>query len=198
MNIPRYFLAVTIVLAASAFATLNLPRQFEELLIRGKMAFTMPRGFFDTKVVANKQMNYEYALEYPDKNFELRLAIRPLDELLKQYKADLKNKKKSDAAVDPNTIYEATFQAIVMNISGGHQSEITTFRKDEVSIEYNADWGATTMVEVGSEFGPNYKYCIIIALHKNNVADAYYFFLAGNKEAYTYLMQPAAYCLRFK
>jgi hypothetical protein len=198
MSAAKYFLALAAIFVSTAFATDNLPRQFAELLVRGKMSYTLPRGFYDTKVIANKQMNYEYALEYPDKNFELRLAIRPLDELIKEYKAKLKSKKNSDAAVDPNTIYEATFQAIIMNISGGHQSEITTYRKDEVNIEYNADWGATTMVEVGNEFGPNYKYCIIVALHKDNVADAYYFFLAGNKDAYTYLMQPAAYCLRFK
>ena len=109
-----------------------------------------------------------------------------------------KNKKPGTVNIDPNAIYLPTFQAALMSITGGQLPQITTFRKDEAKIEFNADWGASAFVEIHTDFGRNYKYCIVVALHKDNAADAYCFYLSDNKDAFSDLMPPAYYALRFK
>src|SRR4029078_4003442 len=130
-----------------------------------------------TDPIENRQMNYEYALISKSKDFEVRYAIRPMDNFIKEYNEREKNKKPGEINIHPNKFYAQTFQATVLNISGGQLPESTTFDKDAVKSEFNADWGATTTVELGKEFGQDYKYCMVVAIHKDNVGEAYYFYL---------------------
>jgi hypothetical protein len=51
---------------------------------------------------------------------------------------------------------------------------------------------------VGKEFGQNYKYCMLVALHKSNIGDAYYFYLSDTKDDFNNNMDPAFHSLKFK
>jgi hypothetical protein len=186
------------ILLLTSFKSDNLPKEFSDLLDRAKMTFVKPIDYFKTPAIINNQMNYEYALVYSGKTFEVRYAIRPLDEQIKEYEKNMKNKKDGDIFLNPNNIYETVLQATVLNISGGILPNITAFNKDAVKNEFNADWGATAFVEVGKEFGQAYKYCMVVAIHKDNVADAYYFYLSDSKEGFNEMMQPAFHSLKFK
>ena len=170
---------------------------FEEKLLQAKMRFEMPKGFQETAIIPNKQMNYEYAIKHNEKNFEVRFALRPLDGLLKSYDEKESNKKPGDINISPNKFYTGALLATAMNISGGKMPKISPFPKEAVKTEFNADWGAITMVEVGKEFGQEYKTCMIVAIHKDNAADAYYFYLANDRQTLEELMQPVFHCLKF-
>lgn len=172
--------------------------QFNELLTRGDLIFIQPENFTSVEIVDQKNMQYEYALKHTTKNFEVRYAIRPLDELIKTYEKKEKNKKEGDINIHPNTLYKTLLQSTTMNISGGYLPEMVVFDSLAVRQEFNADWGATTYVEVGNAFGANYKYCITVAIHKNNVADAYLFFLSDNTENFDDIMLTAFHSLKFK
>lgn len=176
----------------------RLPKIFVKLLERGKIAFIRPDSLVETPIVENDQMNYEYALKFPEKNFEVRYAIRPLDIIIKDYQSSVKKKKDGDIILHPNKYYSASFQATLLNISGGQLPEIATFDSGAVKEEFNADWGATTFVEVDGEFGQSYKYCIVVALHKDDRADAYIFFLSDTKIDFEKNMENAFHSLRFK
>lgn len=76
------------------FTLSDLPQEFIELLDRTKMKFTEPNGFKRTNPIENTQMNYELAYKHPNKRFEVRYAIRPMDLLLKEYNDRESNKKK--------------------------------------------------------------------------------------------------------
>jgi hypothetical protein len=182
----------------TSFASDNLPKQFLDLLFRSGLTFQQVSGLVATKIIYNEQMNYEYAIKYPNKRFEIRYSIRPLDKLLIEYRKNLKNKKKGEIYTNPNTGYYTQFQAIILNISGGKLPEIRIFEKAAVKEEFNADWGATTYVELGKEFGQNYKYCMVLALHKSNLGDAYIFYLSDSQVGFNELVDPAFYSLRFK
>ena len=65
-------------------------------------------------------------------------------------------------------------QTTILNITGGVEYNIQAFDKDAVKNEFNADWGATTFVELNSGFGKGFKYFMIVMIHKDDVADAYY------------------------
>ena len=174
------------------------PDKFNELLTRGDLIFIQPENFTSVEIVDQNNMQYEYALKHNSKNFEVRYAIRPLDELIKTYDKKEKNKKEGDINIHPNTLYKTLLQSTTMNISGGYLPEMVVFDSLAVRQEFNADWGATTYVEVGNAFGANYKYCITVAIHKNNVADAYLFFLSDNTENFDDIMLTAFHSLKFK
>lgn len=184
-------------LGLTSFQEEKLPKTFTKLLDRGKMTFSKPNGFIEVPTIENDQMNYEYALKYPDKNFEVRYAIRPLDIAMKEYKKSIKNKKEGELILHPNKYYSPSLQATVLNISGGQLPTITQFDKHAVKNEFNADWGATTFVTVGEEFGQSYKYSVVVAIHKDDIADAYIFFLSDTKVDFDKNMQTAFHSLRF-
>ena len=80
-----------------------LPASFTELLTKSGMVFQMPEGMVEAPVVPNDQMNYEYALKYPDKKFEIRYAIRPLADRMADYREKEKNKKDGEVFANPNS-----------------------------------------------------------------------------------------------
>lgn len=174
------------------------PDNFTDLLSRSDLIFIQPENFSSVEIIDQNNMQYELALKHNTKNFEVRYAIRPLDDLIKTYEKKEKNKKEGDINIHPNNLYKTLLQSTTMNISGGYLPEIVVFDSLAVRQEFNADWGATTYVEVGNAFGANYKYCITVAIHKNNVADAYLFFLSDNTENFDDVMLTAFHSLKFK
>ena len=119
-------------------------------------------------------MDYEYAVRVLGKHVEIRYAIRPLNQLLVEYR---QAKAKGEAAVDPNQLYSSLLTVVALNVSGGDEPTTKDFPSEAVQQEFGADWGTTTMVRAGKEFGPKYAKCMIVALHKQNAADAYCFYL---------------------
>lgn len=171
---------------------------FEELLAVSKMEFTMPEGLDEALIVENSQMNYEFAVRYPDGKFEIRYAIRPLGDRVEKYKEDMKNKQEGSSFADPNKLYEASFKAITLNISNGKNVSKQNFEPAAVKKEFGADWGAISFVEVTRPFSQGYRYCLMVAIHKDDCADAYMFYMTDDRENIMKFASPAFYALRFK
>ena len=83
-----------------------------------------------------------------------------------------------------NSSYATILHTIILNITGGVDYKIQEFDRNAVKNEFNADWGATTFVNLNSGFGKGFKYCMIVAIHKKDIADAYYFYMADTKEKF--------------
>jgi hypothetical protein len=162
------------------------------------MTFNQTEGYSETPKIENQQMNYDYAIINQTKDFEIRYAIRPLDELIKDYNERKKNEKLGDTNIHPNKLHVGLFHSVIFNVSGGKFSKINEFTPEAVKKEFNADWGAMAMVEVGKEFGQNYKYCFLITIHKDNVGDAYCFYLTNTQEGFAKNLQAPFHCLMFK
>jgi hypothetical protein len=183
-----------------SFRSDSLPKEFSSLLARAKLIFTATEGMTATKCIENEQMNYEYALKYNDKNFEVRYAIRPMDSLLAQYD---RGKKNGDLVIHPNKLGISLFEATLLNIGiGGENSgelpKYSFFDSAAVKSEFNADWGATAFVNIGKQFGgKKYKYCMVIFIHKDFVGDAYFFYVSDKKEGMSDLMEKPFHSLRF-
>ena len=188
-----YFLLVL-----TSFTTEKTTSGFQEKLLEAKMSFEMPKDFKEVPIISNMQMNYDYAIKHVEKNFEVRFALRPLDNMLKTYLEKEKNKQAGEINMNPNKLYQGSFVAIAFNISGGKMLKgSSTFPPEAIKAEFNADWGAITMVEAGKEFGQDYKYCFMVAIHKDNIADAYYFYLANDQQTLKEQMQPVFHSLKF-
>jgi len=198
MKIPKPLSIAFLIIALTAFKA-GLPTAFTALLDRAHIDFTLPAQYTEAPITKNSQMNYDFALKHPGKNFEIRYAIRPLDTLLAQYERREKSKQPGDVNISPNNFYRTAFMATMMNIAGSRSMPgMNEFGNDAVKKEFNADWGATSVCEPAGDFGKGYKYCIGVAIHKNNTADYYCFYLTDNKADFATLMQPVFYAMKFK
>jgi len=184
---------LTTILSSNAIGQ-NL-EEFKSQLVDCGMNVTIPSGFVESKIIENDDMGYEYAIKYPDKDFELRYATRPIK--YKIYSNDSLKKEIEDQIPFRNSQYGTILETIVLNITGGVDYKIQAFDKDAVKKEFNADWGATIFVNLNSDFGKGFKYCMIVAIHKDDVADAYYFYLANSKENFSENMNPLFHTLKF-
>ncbi len=113
---------------------------FSKLLGRAQLIFTAPAGMTAVPIITNGQMSYDYALKLPDKDYEVRYAIRPLDTAVKEYEA-WKNKKGDEIRADPNNLDKPAFTATMMNISGGKREQPADFPNQAIRNCFNADWG---------------------------------------------------------
>jgi len=169
---------------------------FEARVKECGMSINIPSVFVESPVIANKNMDYDYAVKYPEKDFVLRYAIRPI--LYKAYSNDSVKKAMESKVKIRNTTYEGNMKAVLYDISGGYDYEFKAFEKSAAQEEFNADWGAITLVELRSEFGKGYRFCMVVALHKDNVGDAYLFFLSNKQDAFPAGMRPLFHSLRFE
>lgn len=197
MNRALQFFICIFSLTLAPKPSLGQSELFDNLLQRSALSFIQPPGFDSIGITENSAMEYEYALKHRSKNFEVRYAIRPLDTLLQQYQDKEQNKQPGDINLNPNNLYATLLKTTTLNISNDYLPEMVVFDKAAVKEEFNADWGGTTYVEVGKEFGKGYKYCMIVAIHKDNVADAYLFFLSDNADNFNDIMLDAFHSLKF-
>lgn len=190
----KYFL---IILASLLFTRSNGQNlnEFTQTITNCGMTFTLPLKFLDSKVIKNDDMEYDYALKYKDKEFEVRYAIRPI--LLIKYSSVDEQKEMESQKSFRNSQYKIILSTIILNITGGVDYKIQEFDSDAVKTEFNADWGATTFVELNSDFGKGFRYCMIVAIHKKDKADAYYFYMANSKENFSENMDPLFHTLKF-
>lgn len=184
MKTKKYIIAIAILVFSysSLYSqdTLQLDNvitvTFENLLDSNNMVFVAPKGYIEIEPIENRQMNYEKVYKHSTERFEVRYAIRQHN----------------------FTLSKQIFEMTVLNISGGQLPEYTTFSTEAVKNEFGADAGATVLVKVGEEFGQNYKYCLLVYIHKSGIGDGYMFYLADNNEIITKLMMPIFHALKFK
>lgn len=170
---------------------------FKSLVENCEMNFAKPLELMESQVIDNDDMGYEFALKYANKDFEVRYSIRPITYL--HYTNDtIKNQMESQRPFR-NAQYEIIFKTVMLNLTGGVEYNYTIFDTSSVKNEFNADWGATTFLDLASngEFGKGYKYCMIVAIHKKDIADAYYFYLSNTKEGFMDNVDPLFHSLRF-
>ena len=198
MPVVRFFALAIVFFALTSFGQPDLPKSFTDLLSRGDMMFETPDSMVSTPVIPNRPMAYNYALKYPAKNFEVRFAVRPTDEMWKQFKLTENDKKKDNVNYNPDSAYMSAFQTTLLNISATSElPKITDFEKNAVKEEFGADWGGTAFVYPSKLFGQNYKYCMVVCIHKNHAGDAFIFFLSDSKDGFNELVLPAFHALKF-
>src|SRR4051794_16152177 len=113
----RIFIAAVILLFGAGLLAQgnNLPTDFTAALERAHMSFDMPEGYAKTKIIANRQMDYLYAIKSKDKKIEVRYAIMPLDSMAAQFN---RPRKEGEIMIDPNNYHESMFMTTAANVSG--------------------------------------------------------------------------------
>lgn len=171
---------------------------FDSLLMRAHLVFEAPKDFIPTEPIENGQMNWEASYKHPTLDFEVRYAIRPMDVLLEEYAGFEREKKEGDILIHPNSLFASLYKVTLLNISGGQMVRHSEFHPEAVREEFNADWGAVAGTTTGAEFGQGYEYCLFVMLHKQNLGEAYIFFMADDSDLILKEMEPIFHNLRFR
>jgi len=171
--------------------------KFGLLIAEAGMTYQQPSGFFPKKVAPNPHCKYDLALRHSSLKYEIRYAIFPLKDSLRQY-GESKGKK-NIVLVDPNNLFPAFTFAIVSNISADQKLlGSAKFKEDDVKSEFGADVGMSILLNAKESFGDGFKFVLVTALHRKDFADAYIFHLFNDYEAVKGEYFKSFYSMRFK
>jgi len=140
---------------------------FDELLAESGMEFNRPGGFETAPVQSNPLLPYEHAIRSSDGMFEIRYALRPLGRIQIDYEDP------HSSAPDPNHMFPLMFQSLVTSLSDGTHSPTREYTPEQASTQFNAHWAAAALFDVNPDFNSEHRQALILALHKNQLADAY-------------------------
>jgi hypothetical protein len=173
-------------IANAQLATDSTIIKFKKVLDDNKMVFTIPTGTTQVPVVKNKQVRYDFAVKFTDKPIEIRYSIFSLSARFAEYKIFLTEHAPGSTMVNPNNSYKAFSYTVALNVGGGSMDPtigFNPFPPEHVKPEFGADWGGTWIIPIkNTSFGTDYKFCIMISLHRDDVADAYIMYLGNSRE----------------
>jgi hypothetical protein len=158
-SILKSFILVTIIAITTNAQT------FDQLLNQTNMQFSIPPDFVEVPIINNADVSYDFAIKSNTAALEVRFRIWPIDRKQK----------------NPNAIYHAMLVTMGLNISNGQMIKSQQYPAQSVKAEFGADAGSSGVVPIGSEFGKGYRFCLISVIHKDNVADAYVFYLYNDQ-----------------
>jgi hypothetical protein len=169
---------------ANAQAVDSTEIKFKKVLEENHMEFTMPAGTTVIPIVKNRQVRYDYAVKFNDKPIEIRYSVFSLGNRVADYKKFLKDHPPGSAMADPNASSKTFAYTVALNVGGGVMDPkigFNAFPPEHVKPEFGADWGGTWIVPIkNNSFGTEYKVCIMISLHRNDIADAYIMYLGNS------------------
>ena len=157
-----FFKSLLVLLTINIFAYAQpLPKTFQQLLTQTNMQFSIPPDFTSTTVIQNGDVVYDFAIKSKTSSLEIRYRIWPVDKKQK----------------NPNALFEPMLVTMGLNISDGKVMKPHPYPAESVKKEFGADAGSTGLTITHSDFGKGYKQCMISVIHKDDVADAYVFYL---------------------
>ncbi|MFD0751582.1 hypothetical protein ACFQZS_15625 [Mucilaginibacter calamicampi] len=165
---------------------------FDKALKKSGLAFTFPAGFKEIKAVNNREFSFNYAMELPEKDFEIWLRVNSI----KENKALLKDNHQQ-INVDSAYAFIIKQQALAFSDDNDWLTRpIPSF----ILTRYNADVGKTYLVNLkDSPVTKHYKYALMIVLAKYNTGSVFGICLTNNKGPEFFKnMFEASNCLKFK
>jgi len=82
-------------------------------------------------------------------------------------------------------------------LSGGGHSPTREFPAQQAKGKFNADWAAAAVFDVSPEFKSDHKQALLVALHRNKLADAYVVLLFDDHDKVKPLIDASLSALRF-
>ena len=183
----------------STFANAQDTPDFIQLLVDNQLQFDMPEGFGETEIKENRDLYYNYAIKSENSSFEVRYTIFSLKPLLKEYEESLTDSTKTMLA--PNSYHKSMYMANILNVSQAGMENMpgsTPFPSEAVKTEFGADYGATAFFPANSEFAKDHEFCMMILLHKDDVADVFISILANTPEEIEENLMTVFHACRFK
>jgi len=165
---------------------------FDRALKKSGISFTFPVGFKEIKAVNNREFNFNYAMELPEKDFEIWLRVNSL----KENKQLLKDNHQH---INVDSAYSFIIKQQALAFSNDNDW-LTRPIPNMILTRYNADVGKTYLVNLkDSPVTRHYKYALMIVLAKFNTGSVFAICLTNNKGPEFFKnMFEASNCLKFK
>jgi len=154
----------------------DAPPTFEQLLVESGMALRVPDSLAAIAARPNERFIYDRAYASPDGTLEIRYAVRPLERIRIDYEDP------HSAAPDPDHMFPLMFQAVITALSAGRYSPTWKYPSAQAREKFNADWTAAAVFDTDTGFATEHRQALVIAMHKQALADAYAIFLFNNYE----------------
>lgn len=177
---------------------MRLPAEFERLLQETRMHFEQPEGFTPVPVQRGQGWTYQHAVRSPSGNLEIRYRIDSLARIAAE-RAPVERGLTEFVGVATNTMHAAVAAATAFNLSGGNVHPLNPFPVESVRAEFGADWAAIVgfLIPANSPI-PDYRVAWLIALHRDDRADAYILGLQREQlSEHDLLMKESMYSLGF-
>ncbi len=165
---------------------------FNDLLDEAGMTFDQPLDYAPIEIQPSQLFPYEYALKRNNNNMEVRYSIRPLARIEIDYEDP------HNAAPEPNHIFTMMFTALIGQLSSGGSTPHREFRVEEARQKFNADWAALSVFDVEQSYAGQYQQAFLLAMHKNNLSDAYMVILFNDYNEIKPQLDTVMRSLRFK
>ncbi len=154
----------------------DLPDEFASLLEESGLKLEISDGFSPVQSAAGA-VPYEHAVRHASGALEVRFIVRPLSRIQIEYNDP------HNAAPEPNHLFPLLFESLTNQLSArGADTPSTTMTEAEAAKNFNADWAAVAVFEVDPGFSADYSNAILVAMHRNDRADAYTLLLYNNHD----------------
>ncbi len=144
---------------------------FHSLLEESGLRLERPPDFVDVPIQANPLFPYEHALRHDSGGLEIRFSVRPLQRIEIEYNDP------HNASPEPNHLFPLLFESITNRLAIGSHAPSSIFSEPEAQRSFNAQWAAVSVFDIVPEYASGYHNALLVALHKNDLADAYALFL---------------------
>lgn len=178
--------------AGAAVAEGDSAPGFKQLLAESEMQWTPPAGFEPSPVRPNPIFFYDQAVRDPDGKLEILLMVRPLARMQVDYEDP------HGSAPDPNHVFPLMFQSLVTSLSGGGHSPVSEFPAEQAAERFNAQWASAAVFDVVPRLGASHRQALLVAMHRQRLADAYALFLFDDYQAVKPLIDANLGALSFK
>ena len=149
---------------------------FDQLLLESGLRMERRDQFFDLVPRANDILPYEHAMRHKSGQLEVRFIVRPLSRIEIEYNDP------HNAAPEPNHLFPLLFESLTNRLAVGSHAPSNTFSEEHAKKTFNAQWAAVSVFDTDPEFTGGYRNGVLLALHRNDLADAYTLFLYDDYE----------------
>ena len=194
------FIIVGISISCPVFGQ-SVFKQFVAVLDKAGMNFIKPVGMKETPLIRNDELDYQYAIKDSANNLEIRYLVYPLQDMVRKYNANQPDSGMPN--IDPNFMHTNLLIVYSLKLQGKDFTNIGSFPEVKelphatCEKEFNADWGGEINLQPCDEFAQKYKYCTLLEIHKDNIADAFIIFLYNRNDAPEDLLAPVLTTLKF-
>ena len=153
----------------------DLPPAFSDLLEESGLMFESAPGFDSVPAGDTGGLPYEHAIRHASGALEIRYIVRPLSRIQIEYNDP------HNAAPEPNHLFPLLFESLTNQLSiRGGDTPSSTMTEEEAAQNFNADWAAVSVFQIDPEYSADYSNAILVAMHRNDYADAYALLLYNN------------------
>lgn len=193
---PGYLVLLSGLAAGFFFAACSVQADsqvtFESLMSESGLSFSQPENMKREAPVSFEFFGFDKGFKHNTLDLEIHYAIRPIARM------ETTSYDAHGAVPEPNHLYTMIFKSLSSNLAEGTRNHRRNYTADLAKELFNAGWASASQFKTSKDIGTKYSSGILLAIHKNNLADAFTLFLFNDAKAVKPFINKYATSLKFK